>query len=165
MSNQLINHINTFYTSLNKMFITKHKKNNKKKYHIKDGIVNLVVSLDKDKIECNWCKNPKLCSLNKCKHVYFLLLNHFNLNIHQVCLLWREDNWEKFFTKDELPIDYSEEDCGICLEEIQINNKVQFHKLNQCLDCGNFTHLKCLQQIKKDHCIFCYKDNNPSFPL
>ena len=98
--------------------------------------------------------------------MYFLLFNHFNLNIHQVCLLWREDNWEKFFYDNtKLPKDYSEEDCGICLEEIQINDTVQFNKLNQCLECGNFTHLKCLKQIKKDHCIFCYKSNNPSFPL
>ena len=34
---------------------------------------------DKNNIKCQMCKNPKLCSIKKCYHVYFILLLGDNL--------------------------------------------------------------------------------------
>ena len=166
MSIQLVDYVNTFYKQINTMQLFINKKKNKNKFKIKDGIITLEIKLDTNNIICNWCSNPKLCSLRKCRHVYFLLLNHFNLNLNQIALLWRENNWEKFIQNNSnLPKSYQNEDCGICLDEIEKNNYIDFKKIYQCLDCGNFSHHKCLKQINKDHCIFCYKENNPSLPF
>ena len=68
---------NTFYKQINTMQLFINKKKNKNKFKIKDGIITLEIKLDTNNIICNWCYNPKLCSLRKCRHVYFLLLNHF----------------------------------------------------------------------------------------
>jgi hypothetical protein len=155
-----------FNKQFNTIFIIQQTKNKKNTFTLKDGIIKLKISFFKDKIECNWCTNPKLCSLKKCKHIYFLLINHYKLSIDELCLLWRDNNWEIFFEdKQKKPNSYLNEDCGICLEEIEQNNYVNFTKIYQCLDCSNFTHHKCLKQINKDHCIFCYKDNKPSLPF
>ena len=55
--------------------------------------------------------------------------------------------------------------CMFVAHKIEQNNYINFKKIYQCLDCGNFSHNKCLKQINKDHCIFCYKDNNPNLPF
>ena len=166
MSNELVDYVNTFYNSLNKMQLIVNKKNKKNLYKIKDGIISLEIKLANNQIKCNWCSDKKLCSLRKCKHIYFLLIKIFKLSLDEICLLWRDNNWEKFFKdNNDLPQSYQNEDCGICLEEIEQNGYVNFKKIYQCLDCGNFSHTKCLKQINKDHCIFCYKDNNPSLPF
>ena len=168
MSEELIYYVNSFYKQISGMqiFVKTNKKKGKNIYKIKDGIVTVQIKLTANNIICNWCQNPKQCSLKKCKHIYFLLMKHFDLSLNEICLLWRNDNWTTFFNDNSnLPKSYKDEDCGICLEEIEQDSYVNFKKFNQCLDCGNFTHHKCLKQINKNHCIFCYKDNNPSLPF
>lgn len=165
MSEELLHYVNSFYKQIciMQIFINKKKKNI---FKIKEGIMNLIVTMKADNITCTWCHNPKQCSLKKCKHIYFVLMKHFDLSLDEICLLFRNDSWGKFFKDNtDLPKSYQDEDCGICLEEIEQNNYINFKKIYQCLDCGNFSHNKCLKQINKDHCIFCYKDNNPNLPF
>ena len=169
MSEELLYYVNSFYQQVLGMQIyikNKKKKKNNNTFKIKDGIITLEVKLNSENIICNWCQNPKKCSLKKCKHIYFILLEHFELSLDEICMLFKDDNWTNFFNDNTiLPTSYQNEECGICLDEIEQNGYVNFKKICQCLDCGNFSHSKCLKQIKKDHCLYCYKDNNPSFPI
>ena len=165
MSNQLRDYINTFYSKLNNIIMIVGRKDKKNIFKLKEGFIKFQVEFKKDSINCNLCKNPKLCSLKKCRHVYFLLINHFKLDIYQMSLLWKDGNWEKFYENHEIEDDYTKEECGVCLDEIEKNGKIRFDSIYQCLDCGNFSHHKCLRKVKEDHCLFCYKSSNPSFPL
>jgi len=92
-------------------------------------------------------------------------MNHFKLDSHQLSLLWRDNNWNNFLNKNEITDDFSKEECGICLEEIKKNGYIQFKNIYQCLDCGNFSHTKCINKVNEDHCLFCYKSSNPSLPI
>ena len=168
MSIQLYDYINTFYKKFNGIILitnNKKKKKDKNIFKLKEGYVNFFVKFEENKIECNFCNNPKICSLRKCRHVYFILINHFKLDIYNLTLLWRNDNWKQFLNEGKLFDDFSEEECGVCLDEIEKNNKIDFKNIYQCLDCGNFSHQKCLKRLKEDHCLYCYKSNKPSLPF
>ena len=48
--------------------------------------------------------------------------------------------------------DYSSEECGFCLDNIDYN---KYKLYNQCLNCGSCYHNKCLKQFQKNICINC----------
>ncbi len=157
MSNQLYSYLDSIYSKLNKLsLVTTKKKTKKHDYIIKDGIIQMKVKFDEKGINCMMCKNPSMCNLRKCHHVYFILIKILKIKISQLTLLWKDDNWENFIKNNIINEDFSNEECGICLEEIEQNGKINFSKIYQCLDCGCFVHNKCINKAKEKHCLFCY---------
>ncbi|VVU95471.1 hypothetical protein CPAV1605_1222 [seawater metagenome] len=159
MSDQFYSYLNTIYPKFNNLSLVTSRKKKSKKHHyiIKDGIIQMTVKFESGGINCMLCKNPKQCNLKKCHHVYYIFLKVLNFNIHQLGLLWKDNNWNDFYYKDIKPKDYSQEECGICLEEIEEKKGyINFEKIYQCLDCGCFIHKKCLNKAKEKHCLFCF---------
>lgn len=158
MSNQLITYLNSIYSKMDTLkHIPNKKKLKKHNYTLKDGIIQMSVRFNNAGVYCIMCENPKNCDLKKCYHVYYILINILKLNIDQLTLLWRDNNWKNFIIDiNKANNDYTKEECGICLENIENNQQIIFSKLFQCLDCGCFSHIKCLSQAKDKHCLFCY---------
>jgi len=160
MSNQLRNYLNQQISKFSMITIlpSKKSKKNKNYFLLKDGILQLSVIFNNDGINCQICQNPKKCNMKKCYHSYYILIKHFKLNLSQLSLLWKDDNWEKFIENHQFIADYSNEECGICLENIERRDGFNdFNNIYQCLNCTNFIHTKCKKKFKKDECIYCYE--------
>jgi hypothetical protein len=166
MSIQLVSYLKGIYPKFKGLSIVennrKKKKSKKNEYMIRDGYLTMNIKFQKDGVNCIICKDKKNCSLKKCHHVYFILIEHLKLNINQLSLLWQENNWDLLLGNEIPNQDYDDIECGICLDEIKQYGKVKFNNIYQCLECGSFSHTKCLSRINKDHCLFCYTPNNPT---
>ena len=160
MSQQLYNYFKNIENKLNSISLIQSKKNKKNTFYLKDGIFKLFVKFNKNNIDCQMCKNPKLCSLKKCHHIYYVLIHIYKLDLKQISLIWKDDNWEKFINQEIIDFNnkWNEEECGICLDEI-ITKKFNYYDIYQCLECGNLMHNKCLRKTEENHCLFCYSSN------
>jgi hypothetical protein len=128
------------------IMITKIKKN---KIFIKDGIFIINYDLN-DLMKCSFCGNFNECDYRKCKHIYFILTSHYKLDFYDLFFLWKNNNYKKLLKTEKF--DYTNEECGFCLDTI-IYDKYKLY--NQCLNCGNCYHNKCLRQFQKNDCINC----------
>ena len=139
-----------YYTNLKndfkRMTITKIKKNS---IFIRDGILTIKFDL-KDLSNCTFCGSFNECDYRKCKHIYFILVNHYKLDFYDLFFIWKNNNYKKLFNKEKF--DYSNEECGFCLDDIDYD---KYKLYNQCLNCSSCYHYKCLRQFQKNDCINC----------
>ena len=133
-------------SNFKQMNISKIKKN---KIFIKDGIFTLTFDLN-NLFECSFCGKFKKCDYKKCKHIYFIFTNYYKLDFDDLFILWKNNNYDKLI--ENKPFDYSNEECGFCLDSIFYD---KFKSYDQCLNCGSCYHIKCLKQYQNYECINC----------
>jgi hypothetical protein len=146
MSDIFYKYYSNLKNDFKKFIILKVKKNN---IFIKDGILNIKFNLN-DLTKCSFCGNYKECDYRKCKHIYFILTRHYNLDFYDCFFVWKNNNYDKLINNENF--DYSGEECGFCLDDINYDN---YKIYNQCLNCGSCYHNKCFKQFQKSNCINC----------
>jgi hypothetical protein len=132
------------------MIITKKNKS-KKKFYVKDKIINIIVDFNKSYL-CNLCNSL-------CKHCIFILQNIYHLSDFTLEFINDKTIFKEFINNknnDDLEqiiinkIESSE--CGICLKKLTF-----LYELHKCNICHNYSHYKCINKWlqKKNYCIYC----------
>ena len=145
---------NTFYNKIvNDVFVKNIKiKKTKKEYILTDGLMKIKMN-NFDLCNCFLCGNFKSCDYNKCIHIYSILINYYNLNYKDIMFIWKNDNYNKL--KKGKDLDYTLDECSICLQNIKLENN---EKNAFCSYCGTFYHLKCFNNLQKKQCLNCYNN-------
>ena len=135
--------------------------NNRKKNKIiiQDGILKIDFNLKhrKSLLKCKVCGEWNECDYQKCKHIYYILINHFKLDFVDLFFIWKNNNYNKIFFNEKF--DYNSEDCMFCLQKINYfdnQGNINFNNY-QCLNCGICSHNKCERHYDKKTCINCKK--------
>ena len=160
MSKEFRDYLNNMTTNF---IILKQNKSNTV-FTMKEGFVKFVVDIKK--LSCTFCKEVKECSLKKCKHIYFIYSNVYNVDYHDLQFLWVNDNYKRIIKSEEIKLEDEDTCCMVCLEDAS-NKNINFDKIKHCLDCGKFYHLKCLKNIKKENneikCLMCTNNWKPEW--
>tara|TARA_B100001287_G_C22538729_1_gene461047 strand:- start:374 stop:856 length:483 start_codon:yes stop_codon:yes gene_type:complete len=157
MSNEFKNYINDMKMNL---LILKTNKN-KTIYTMKEGFFKFTVDIKN--LKCSYCNEVKKCSLKKCKHLYYIFKNIYNINTHKLQFLWMNDNHNNVIKGKELVFEEDDINCPICLEDASSEN-INFNKVIHCLDCGKFYHKDCLKKAKGEYvCLICTNNWKPDW--
>lgn len=128
------------------------------KYHVKDGIIRYVVSLDPaPTCQCHGHSGDPLCD-----HLLFILRNEYSLSdfslrhlmtVYETFLTTLADAGDINQTVERTLMEkFDGEDCGICLS--RLSNQQYKLDLAECRVCHKFTHRAC--RARWTHgCIYC----------
>ena len=109
MSQNFFKYYNDILDNSKYLSILYNKKKNK--IVVQDGILKIDFNLDDQKslVKCKVCKEWKECDYKKCKHIYYILTNHFKLDFVDLFFLRKNNNYNKIFLNEKL--NYDSEDC------------------------------------------------------
>ena len=133
-----------------------HPKNGAKRFTVKDGIIKFDVTLSTNP-KCNMCNRIHQANtdLYRCRHIYYILIRHYQMSDVVLTFLWREPVFETFLTESDSPDrnriledtiydELSDDECCICLESYT-DNVFQNQNIHQCVRCYKCVHLKCYE--------------------
>lgn len=135
-------------------------KKNKKKCFIQDGIIKYTLFL-KEFPKCICMKDNQFCKHLKYYFSEVIGLERWKIEMLDINYIKEKINKEnlQYAYITDLCLDYlKENDCGICLEALEID------RIYKCLTCKKIVHYHCFKswvnKNKKKNCIYCNTEIN-----
>ena len=130
-------------------------------FKIKEGLVTFNVNLKN--IDCSFCEKVKFCNLKKCIHIYKIYHEIYGIPINMLQFLWTNNNYLRVLNDEKMIVKDIDTECLICLEDAGYTDYNPYKAIH-CLDCGIFTHRKCLERSDKGIvCLNCLNDWIPKW--